>query len=152
MPNFNQATIIGHLGRDPEVKQVGGGKVAKFSVATSEKWTDKNGERRERTDWHNVEVWGRTAEVAEKFLAKGSAVLVQGPIRYDKYEDRDGIKRTSVKVDVQGPGSRLVLMGRKGDGDGNGNSESNRGGGAPTAPDGWGGGAGGSRDDDDIPF
>jgi len=89
MPSLNRATIMGHLGKDPEPAGENG---CKFSVATSERWTDKtSGEKKERTDWHNIVVWGAQSEACKKYLSKGSLVFVEGRISTRSYE-KDGQK------------------------------------------------------------
>lgn len=97
---LNQATICGHLGRDPEVRYTAGGDpIASISVATTEKWTDKaSGERREQTEWHSVTIFGRLAEIAGQYLKKGSLVLVQGKIKTEKWTDKNGIERYTTKI------------------------------------------------------
>jgi len=102
--SINKAIIVGRLGQDPELRSTDSGmSVCNFSVATSESWTD-NGEKKEKTEWHRVVVWGRQAEVCGKYLIKGSLAYIEGKIQTRKYEDRDGIDRYSTEVvarDVQ---------------------------------------------------
>lgn len=100
MPSFNQATIMGHLGKDPELRYTGSGKpVCNFSVATSEVWKDADGEKHEDTQWHNIVTWNRTAENCAQYLQKGSLVFLQGPIKTESYDDKkDGIKRYFTKI------------------------------------------------------
>jgi single-strand DNA-binding protein len=100
MAGVNKVILIGNLGRDPEVRAFEGGrKVANFSVATSEVFKDKEGNRQERTEWHNVSVWGQQAETAEKYLRKGSKVYLEGKLRTREYE-KDNIKRYSTEIMV----------------------------------------------------
>jgi single-strand DNA-binding protein len=87
---MNHITIYGNLGKDPEVKTVGEKKVAKFSVATSRRGKDKDGNK--ITDWHNVILWDKLAELAEKYLTKGSSVIIEGEVQYRSYENKDGVK------------------------------------------------------------
>lgn len=90
--------LIGNLGRDPEIRVTqGGGKVANFSVATSESWKDKNGERQEKTEWHRIVVWGKGADVVEKYIHKGSKVLIEGRIQTRKWE-KDGQEHYSTEI------------------------------------------------------
>lgn len=97
---MNKVILMGRLGGDPETRAVGGTSVTKFSVATSERWTDKgSGEKKERTDWHRCEAWGKTGEIIERFLHKGDQILLEGQIRVDQSE-KDGEKRTFVSVRV----------------------------------------------------
>lgn len=97
----NKVILIGNLGKDPEIKRFENSAVANFSLATSETYTDKNGERQTLTEWHNIVVWGRQAEIAEQYLHKGSKVYVEGKITNRKYQDKEGNDRfiTEIKVD-----------------------------------------------------
>ena len=95
---LNLAMIEGRIGKDIEIKQVGQSVVAKISVATSEKWTDKNtGQKQERTTWHNVEAWGKQAEIISQYFKKGDGIGLQGSIQTDEYE-KNGEKRYSTKI------------------------------------------------------
>lgn len=99
--SFNRCQLLGNIGKDPELKQTQGGQVLlKFSLATSERWKDKGGNQQERTEWHNCVMWGERAEKLARFLSKGSKILVEGKIQYEKFEDRDGNKRTSTNINV----------------------------------------------------
>lgn len=97
---LNNAQIIGHLGRDPEVRYLPSGEaVANFSIATTEKWKDKNtGEQREETEWHRISVFGRLAEIVGEYLKKGSLVFVQGKLKTRKYTDGQGVERYSTEI------------------------------------------------------
>lgn len=113
MPNLNRVLLAGHLGRDAEVRYTpSGGTVCKFSLATTEKWTDKNGQKQERTDWHYVDLWGKSAENLSQYLTKGKAVFVEGKLSTDEYTDKDGQKRKSVTVRAD----RVQFMGGPRDG------------------------------------
>jgi len=95
----NKAIIIGNLGRDPEVRFTPSGRaIAKFSVATTERWTDQQGQRQERTEWHNIVVWGKQAETCGQYLAKGRQVYVEGRITNRSYDDKDGNKRYITEI------------------------------------------------------
>jgi single-strand DNA-binding protein len=95
----NKVILIGNLGRDPEVRFTPNGRaMAKLAVATSERWTDQQGQRQERTEWHNVVVWGKQAETCGQYLAKGRQVFVEGSIRTRSYDDKDGNKRYVTEV------------------------------------------------------
>ncbi len=96
---MNSVTLIGRLGQDPETMEVGSSTVTKFSLATSERWKDKDGNLQERTDWHNCEAWGKTGEVVQQYVQKGHRLAVTGSVRYDKYE-KDGENRTATKIKV----------------------------------------------------
>jgi len=95
----NKVQLIGHLGMNPEIKEFNNGKkVAKFSVATTQTYRDTNGEKVEDTQWHSVVAWNKDAVLAEKFLAKGSYVTIEGRIVYRNYEDKNGQKRYSTEI------------------------------------------------------
>ena len=101
MSSVNKALIIGNLGQDPEIKytQQSGSPVANLSVATSERWKDKNtGEQKEQTEWHRVVVFGRLAEIAEQYLKKGSKVFIEGKIQTRDWEDAEGNKKYITEV------------------------------------------------------
>lgn len=99
---MNSVTLFGNVGGDPEVKAVGqqGDQVAKFSLATTRSWKNKNGEKQEKTNWHTIEAWGKQAETIAKYVKKGSKLLVTGEIEYQEYE-KNGEKRyfTKIKMD-----------------------------------------------------
>lgn len=100
MSSVNKALIIGNLGQDPEIKYTqSGSPVANLSVATSERWKDKNtGEQKEQTEWHRVVVFGRLAEIAEQYLKKGSKVFIEGKIQTRDWEDAEGNKKYITEV------------------------------------------------------
>ncbi len=105
--SYNHVVLVGNLGRDPEVKQLQGGKtVATFTMATNETWTDDKKQKQTRTEWHNIEVWGAQAKTAGQFLKKGRQVLILGELRYDEWE-KDGQKHFRTKI-VAG---RVVFLG-----------------------------------------
>ena len=149
MASVNKVILIGNLGKDPEMRYTQSGEpIANFSLATSENWTDKSGQKQERTEWHRVEVFGKTAQVVRDYCQKGKQVYLEGSIRYDEWTDKDGNKKYMTKIRVSGPGSRLVLLGSRGEGGARGGgSEPPRetGGGAPPADD-------FQVSDDDVPF
>ena len=96
---LNRVTLIGNLGKDPEMKRLeGGALVGKFSIATNEYYRDANNELQQQTEWHDVIVWRHLAEQAEKILKKGSLVFVDGKITHRKYTDKNGIERTITEV------------------------------------------------------
>ena len=97
--SFCVVVVAGRLGRDPEVRYSPTGTAfARFVLATTEAWKSQGGEKKERTDWHNIEAMGKTAEFCEKYLNKGRMVLVEGKLRYDQWTDKDGQKRTATKI------------------------------------------------------
>ncbi|MBN34244.1 MAG: single-stranded DNA-binding protein [Rhodospirillaceae bacterium] len=157
--SVNKVILVGNLGRDPEIRRMqSGDPVANLSVATSETWNDRQtGERREKTEWHRVVIFGKQAEVAEKYLRKGSKIYVEGQLQTRKWQDQSGQDKYSTEVVLRGFGSTFVMLdGRSGSGEGGGGS----GGGWAGGSDGYGsggydepgGGGGGADIDDEIPF
>ncbi len=117
MASVNKVTLIGNVGKDPEIRYTQSGEpIANFSLATSENWTDKSGQKQEKTEWHRVEVFGKTAQIVRDYVTKGKPLYVEGSIKYDEYTDKDGIKRNVTKIRVSGFNSRIVLLGSRGDG------------------------------------
>ena len=113
MASLNKVMLIGNLGRDPEVRYTASGTaVAGFSVATTEKFKNKNGEWEERTEWHNITLWGRLAEIAGEYLAKGKTVYLEGRLQTRKWQDRDGKDRYTTEVVAD----KMQMLGGKGDG------------------------------------
>ncbi|ASK26555.1 single-stranded DNA-binding protein [Neisseria chenwenguii] len=100
MSSLNKVILIGNLGRDPEVRYMPNGEpVCNFSIATSETWNDRNsGQRQERTEWHNITMYRRLAEIAGQYLKKGSSVYIEGRIQSRKYQGKDGIERTAYEI------------------------------------------------------
>lgn len=156
MASVNRVILIGNLGRDPEIRYTQGGEpIANFSLATNEAWTDRSGQKQERTEWHRVEVFGKAAQVVRDYLSKGRQVYVEGSIRYDEWTDKDGNKRNTTKIHIGGPNSRLVLLGGRGEGGPGGGGPGGGGGRGGPGPEGPGGGGGGEDfqvSDDDVPF
>ncbi len=157
--SVNKVILIGNLGRDPEVRTMqNGGKVANLSLATSESWRDKaTGEKKEKTEWHRVVIFGSLAEIAEKYLKKGSKVYVSGALQTRKWTDQSGAEKYTTEVVLQGFGGELTMLDGKGGGGGGAGM-------GDEAAGGWDSGAdndapkavakSGKRDamDDDIPF
>ncbi|MGE4132439.1 MAG: single-stranded DNA-binding protein [Bdellovibrionales bacterium] len=99
MSGINKVILIGRLGADPEVKTItGGNNVARLSVATSENWTDREGQKQERTEWHRIVVWGKLAELCGKYLSKGRQVYVEGRLQTRSWEDQQGQKRYATEI------------------------------------------------------
>lgn len=122
MSNFNRVQVIGRLGRDVEIRYTQAGKaVASLAVAAGEKWKDQNGNIQEHTEWFNVSMFGRLAEVAGEFLQKGSLVFIEGKQRTEKYKDKDGNDRYSVKLMAD----QMKMLGGNGGGNGNQNQQGN---------------------------
>ncbi|HEX7401568.1 MAG TPA: single-stranded DNA-binding protein [candidate division Zixibacteria bacterium] len=112
MRGVNKAILIGNLGKDPEMRYLPSGQaVAKFSLATNAKRKDKNGQAQDITDWHNIVTFGRTAEVCNQYLKKGSPIYVEGRIQTRSYDDRDGNKRWITEIIAQ----TIQMLGRKGE-------------------------------------
>ena len=118
MADLNKVQIIGRLGADPEVRQFpNGGAVANLSLATGESWKDKTtGEKKERTEWHRVAIFGKLADIAGQYLRKGSKVYLEGQLRTRKWQDNTGQDRYTTEVVVQGFGGRMIMLDGKGDG------------------------------------
>lgn len=96
---MNKVILYGNVGKDPEVKTFeGGSKVAKFSLATSSYSKDKNGDKVTQTEWHNIVVWNKLADICEKHVKKGSSLIIEGEIRYRQYEDREGNKKYITEI------------------------------------------------------
>jgi single-strand DNA-binding protein len=109
MAGVNKAILIGNLGRDPELRFTPNGQpVATFSLATSFRWKDKNGQPQDRTDWHNIVVFGRQAEVCKEYLKKGRLVYLEGRIQNRTYEDKDGVKKYRSEIIV----TQMTMLGR----------------------------------------
>ena len=162
---INKVILVGTLGKDPEVRYAqSGGAITSVSLATNEKWKDKNGEMQERTEWHRVKFFGRLAEIAGEYLKKGGQCYVEGKLRTEKYTDKQGVERYSTDIIAD----EMMLLGGKGEGGGAERGErSER---PQRGPGGYGGGGYGGGDrqnapasaganrseepfpDDDIPF
>jgi single-strand DNA-binding protein len=99
MSGVNKVIIVGRLGTDPELKTVTGGQsVARLSIATSENWTDKQGQKQERTEWHRIVVWGKLAELCGKYLSKGRQAYIEGRLQTRQWEDQQGQKRYTTEI------------------------------------------------------
>ena len=142
MAGVNKAIVVGNLGNDPEIRYAANGSaIASISVATSERWKDKNsGEQQERTEWHRIKLFGRQAELAGEYLKKGSQVYIEGRIQTSKYQDKDGNDRWSTEIVAR----EMTFLGGRG---GGGDSQSA----PPASPPQRDSGPSGDFDDD-IPF
>jgi single-strand DNA-binding protein len=110
--SVNKVILIGRLGKDPEVKYTQGGKsVAHFSIATDETWKDQNGERQQKTEWHNIVAWEKLAEICGQYLNKGKQVYIEGRLQTRSWEDKEGNKRytTEIRADT------MVMLGSRSD-------------------------------------
>ena len=142
MGSVNKIILLGHLGRDPELRSTPGGQqVANFTLATNEQWTDKGGQKQERTEWHRIVAWGKLADLCRDYLSKGRQVYIEGRLTTRQWDDKDGNKRSTTEVVAQ----QIVFLGGSGRGEGGGGSGS--GGMSPEPPS-----DGGGLTDDDIPF
>ncbi len=149
---INKVILVGNLGQDPEIRYTADGRpIANFSIATSESWKDKNsGEKREKTEWHRVVVFGKLAEICGEYLSKGKQVYIEGKLQTRKWQGQDGQDRYTTEIVIDQRGTMQMLGGR----DGGGGSR----------PAAGGGNAGGNQDpgypqpsyqsdqEDDIPF
>lgn len=147
--SVNKVILIGNLGRDPEVRTTQSGtKVANLSIATSDSWKDRNtGERREKTEWHRVVIFGNLADIAERYLKKGSKVYVSGQLQTRKWQDQSGQDKYTTEVVLQGYGGELTMLDSRGGGDGGGGDY----GSSEPSGGGWDSGPPGDMDDE-IPF
>ncbi len=165
--SLNKVQLIGNLGSDPEIRTTGGGaRVAQFSLATSRRWNDRNGQQQEKTEWHRIICWEKLSDVVERYVKKGDKLYVEGEIEYRTYEDKDGNTRYVTEIRAR----EVIMLSGKGDGGGDfgGGDRYERGGGRPAASAGArsGGGAGAAKgggdyddfqapafeEDDDLPF
>lgn len=150
MASVNKVILVGNVGRDPELRYTQGGQpVASFSIATNERFKDKDGNWKDRTEWHRIVAWGRLAEICGEYLRKGSQVYVEGRIQTRDWEDKEGNKRQTTEIVILS----MQMLGRRGDGSGGGGGS--MGGGEDSGPRGGGDepmpqSSGGSEDE--IPF
>jgi len=159
--SVNKVILIGNLGSDPEVRYLeSGSAVAKFNIATTETYTNKNGERVDNTEWHRIELWEGLAKVAEKYLKKGNQVYIEGRIRTDTWTDKEGQQRTGVTIRAN---SMTLLGGPSGNSGGDYNQGGQQGGyqqsgngarsnNAPRPSDPIPPSMAAGNDDDDLPF
>jgi len=118
MASINKVILIGRLGKDPEMRFTQSKQaVANFSIATSESWKDKGGQKQEKTEWHNIILWARLAELANEYLHKGSQVYIEGRLQTRSWDDKDGIKHYTTEIIGQ---NMQFLDEKKNSGDGNG--------------------------------
>jgi len=146
--SVNKVILVGRLGRDPELKYTGSGTpFCRFSMATDEVWNDKtSGERQEKTEWHNIVVWDRLAEICNQYLAKGRLVYIEGSLQTREWDDQDGNKRKTTEIRAR----EMVLLGSPGESTGGGQRRAA----AAEDPAAAGAAAAGTSSitDDDIPF
>ncbi len=112
MAGVNKAILVGNLGGDPEIRYTpSGAAVANFSLATSESWKGKDGQKQDRTEWHKIVVFGKLAEICGEYLAKGKQVYIEGRIQTREWEDREGNKRKTTEIVA----NQMTMLGRAGD-------------------------------------
>jgi len=144
----NRVILVGRLGKDPEIRSLPSGtSVTKFSIATDEKFTDKSGQKQERTEWHNIVAWGKLAEICGQYLRKGKLVYIDGSIRTESWDDKEtGVKKYRTDIVAKD----MQMLDKKSDDEGGGYTG---GGGYTRKPASAGAPAGGEiEDDDEVPF
>jgi len=149
MGSVNKVILVGNLGRDAELRYTpGGAPVATLNLATTEVWNDKGGQKQEKTEWHRVVLWGKSAESLNEYLVKGKQIYVEGRLQTRQWDDKDGTKRYTTEI----RGDRVVLLSGGGGGMGGGARSSNRAAGSAPQDEPTGGEMGAELNDDDIPF
>lgn len=122
MAGLNKVMLIGNVGGDPEIRTLASGsKVANFSLATSESYTDRSGQKQTQTEWHRIEMWDGLAGVAEQYVRKGDPLFVEGKIRNEKWTDQNGVERSGVRI----RGLSMQMLGSRSGGDSNSSSNNN---------------------------
>ncbi len=147
--SVNKAILVGNLGADPEIRYTSGGQgVANFRIATNRVFNDRNGQRQEQTEWHNIVAWGKLAEICEKYLKKGSSVYIEGRIQTRSWDDQSGQKRWTTEIVAQ----QMTMLGSGGGSRGDfSRDDSQAGGDENTGPPGGGSGTV-EEAEDDLPF
>ena len=146
MASVNKVILVGRLGKDPEIRSTPNGTtVAKFTIATDERFTDRSGEKQERTEWHNIVAWSKLAEICGQYLKKGKLVYIEGSIRTDSWEDKEsGQKKYRTEIIA----NTMQMLDRRGDDEGGGGERSYARRNAPAASS-----SGPAMDDDEeVPF
>jgi single-strand DNA-binding protein len=150
--SINKVILVGRLGRDPELKYTASGTpFCRFSMATDDSWVDKgSGEKTEKTEWHNIVVWNKLAEICNNYLTKGKMVYIEGSLQTREWDDKEGVKRKTTEIRC----NDMMMLGGPGGGGGGGGSRPSSGGDFPSGPSGpsGGGDSGSAITDDDIPF
>ncbi len=147
MASVNKVILVGNLGRDPELRYIPSGQaVANFTLATNDRWRDKEGNNQERTEWHRIVVWGKSAENCAQYLQKGRSVYIEGRLQTREWEDKDGNKRQTTETIAQ---TVQFLGGRGGAG---GGADSGGGPAGDIGSSGSGGGQPPGPSSDDVPF
>ena len=160
MASVNKVILVGRLGKDPEVRSTPSGTtVAKFTIATDEKFTDRSGEKQERTEWHNIVAWSKLGEICGQYLRKGKLVYIEGSIRTESWEDKEsGQKKYRTEIIA----NSMQMLDRRGDDEGGGGGYSGGSDRSSSYGGGSGGGGGARRsspppshdidDDEEVPF
>lgn len=118
MSSLNKVTIIGNVGKDPEIRQSNNGdSIANLTVATTESWKSKDGTKQDKTEWHRVVIFGKLSEVVEKYLKKGDKVYFEGKLQTRKWTDKDGVERYSTEIVVDGFNGKMIMLGNNSGGD-----------------------------------
>jgi len=139
--SLNKVMLIGNLGKDPEIRFIPSGTaVANFSVATTESWTGKDGNKEEKTEWHKIVAWGKLAEIINQYLSKGRQVYLEGRLQTREWEDRDGNKRWTTEIVA----NQMIMLGGRGESDTGGRSTGSTKAEEPPPDD--------NAPEDDIPF
>ena len=145
--SVSKTILVGNLGRDPEVRyRKDGGAICSFSMATTEKWKNKSGERQEKTSWHRITIFGKLGEIAAQYLSRGSQVYIEGRLEYGEYENKEGVTIPTTQIIA----SIMTMLGQAGGGDrssssGSGQFEDNKAGSSASS-------GGDDFESDDIPF
>jgi len=153
MASVNKVILVGNLGRDPELRYIPSGQaVANFTLATNERWRDKEGNNQERTEWHRIVVWGKSAENCAQYLQKGRSVYIEGRLQTREWEDKDGNKRQTTETIAQ----TVQFLGGRGGAGGGAEPAAEPGGGPSRDSGSSGAGAGGGESSappsSDVPF
>lgn len=147
--DLNKTMLIGNVGAEPELRTTSGGtRVAKVSLATNEQWTDRSGQKQERTEWHRLTFWDKLAEIVERYVHKGDRLYVEGQLKYSQTQDERGNVKYWTEITVR----QMIMLGSSGDGgqQGGGQPRQQQPQGQQPAPS--GGGKGPFDEDDDLPF
>lgn len=160
MAGVNKVILVGNLGRDPEVRYTKSGQaVASFSLATSERWTGKDGNKEEKTEWHRIVAWGKLGEICGEYLSKGKQVYIEGRLQTREWEDNDGNKKQTTEIVA----NNMTMLGQAGGGSGSGYEGGSSSGGShgsssqgssskSSASNSSSSGGSDDFEDDDIPF
>jgi single-strand DNA-binding protein len=150
MASVNKVILVGRLGKDPEVRSIPNGTtVTKFTIATDDRYTDREGNKQERTEWHNIVAWGKLGEICGQYLRKGKLVYIEGSIRTDSWEDKE-TKQKRYRTEIIANG--MQMLDRKGDEEGGSSGGGSSYGGASRRSSGSAQSGPPDMDDDEVPF